>query len=346
MICVLEVIEGPARGRRIWVRENQCVEIGRVSSADFAIPSDLHLSRRHLLLDSTQSGFRVRDMGSANGTFLNNHRVSVHELKSGDRIRAGMTTFLVQLRAEGDNPHDQDGIRFGATIQSLGPETLMSDSQTRVNTSEQPGYRTLDFSNLPEMDSTLRLSVRSDEENPPSSSNSSVTRILDQDAWWCRYFQPTSISNLYEQMGPNTNDQETLVDFFRHFSKDYSIVGVINRSQLSNEARESLEYFSKSGKLTPITQTLEMVDLPNETSSRSLLTKCIGQDAMICVGNRRTPNANMLRLHANALSFPSMFRGYLAKGGAEFQRQLATDIGLALFELGPSGQVGLWLSGS
>ena len=346
MICVLEVIDGPARGRRIWVRENQCVEIGRVSSADFAIPSDLHLSRRHLLLDSTQSGFRVRDMGSANGTFLNNHRVSVQEIQSGDRIRAGMTTFLVQIRPEGDNPHDQDGIRFGTTIQSTGtvPDVLPRDTQGRGNNPEQTPYRTVDFSNLPELESTLRMPTGRDEELPPSPPLSSITRILDQEVWWCRYFQPTPVTNLYEQLTSSDGNQETLVDFFRKFSKEYSIVGVINRSQLSGEAKESLELFSKSGRLTPITQTLEMVELPNESSSRSLLSKCVGQDAMICIGNRRTPNANMLRLHANALSFPSMFRGYLSQGGSEFQRQLAVDIGLALFELGSNGQVGLWLS--
>ena len=112
MICVIDIIEGPAQGKRIWLKENQCLEVGRISSADFSIPTDSHLSRRHLLLDSTQNGFRVRDVGSANGTFLNDQRVTVHALNSGDTIRAGMSSFRISLRENDVNPHQQDGISF------------------------------------------------------------------------------------------------------------------------------------------------------------------------------------------------------------------------------------------
>ena len=73
------------------------------------------MSRRHLLLDSTQNVFRVRDVGSANGTFLNNAPVRVQELRAGDRIRAGMTIFLVSIKEGSDNPHEEDGISFSGT---------------------------------------------------------------------------------------------------------------------------------------------------------------------------------------------------------------------------------------
>ena len=71
MICVLDVTAGPARGKRFWLRSNQQIEIGRLSSADFAIPGDSHMSRRHLILEGTNSAFRVRDVGSVNYTFVN-----------------------------------------------------------------------------------------------------------------------------------------------------------------------------------------------------------------------------------------------------------------------------------
>ena len=105
MICVLEVIEGPAKGKRIWIKENQCIEIGRVSTADFAIPADLHMSRRHLLFESNLDGFRVRDIGSANGTFLNNARILVENLTTGDIVRAAPAEKDRQRRDVGGTPN-------------------------------------------------------------------------------------------------------------------------------------------------------------------------------------------------------------------------------------------------
>ncbi len=112
MICVLDILQGPAAGKRIWLRENQCIEVGRTSATDFSIPTDTHLSRRHFLLDSTGDGFRIRDIGSSNGTFLNNAKISVSELRSGDMIRAGLTTMSVTFRENDANPHASDHVAF------------------------------------------------------------------------------------------------------------------------------------------------------------------------------------------------------------------------------------------
>jgi hypothetical protein len=116
MICVLNVVQGPAAGKRIWLKESQCVEVGRSPTSDFPIPSDAHLSRHHLLLDSTGGLFRVRDLGSSNGTFLNDRRISVSELNSGDRLRAGLSTWEVEFLDSTANPHQEDGVTFSGTM--------------------------------------------------------------------------------------------------------------------------------------------------------------------------------------------------------------------------------------
>jgi pSer/pThr/pTyr-binding forkhead associated (FHA) protein len=104
MICVLDILQGPASGKRIWLKVQQCIEVGRTAAADFSIPSDTHLSRRHFLLDSTGNCFRIRDVGSSNGTFLNDKRITVAELHPGDTIRAGLTTFQVSFREDDADP--------------------------------------------------------------------------------------------------------------------------------------------------------------------------------------------------------------------------------------------------
>lgn len=100
MICVLRVIDGPAQGSQLWITRNQCLVIGRMSTADFSIPADPHLSRNHLFVEGGENYFHVRDNGSRNGTYVNNAPVSSIELHSGDVIRAGKTIFEVTLKDE------------------------------------------------------------------------------------------------------------------------------------------------------------------------------------------------------------------------------------------------------
>ncbi|MBX3421574.1 MAG: FHA domain-containing protein [Pirellulaceae bacterium] len=100
MICILKVIDGPAQGAQLWISRNQCLVIGRMSTADFSIPEDPHLSRNHLFVESGEESFRVRDAGSSNGTFVNNAPVSTVELCTGDLIRAGKSVFQVTLKDE------------------------------------------------------------------------------------------------------------------------------------------------------------------------------------------------------------------------------------------------------
>lgn len=119
MICVLDITAGPERGRRVWIKAEERLEIGRLSTADMAITTDPHMSRRHLVLEGVAQAFRLRDVGSANGTFVNAARVSNVELCHGDRVRAGSTVFEVSLLADDDNPHRRDGITF--TTAARGP---------------------------------------------------------------------------------------------------------------------------------------------------------------------------------------------------------------------------------
>lgn len=72
------------------------VTIGRAS--DCIVPiKDRYLSRRHAEIHRIEGQWVLRDLGSANGTYLNNVRVEVDQsLQSGDRIRMGDTELLFQ----------------------------------------------------------------------------------------------------------------------------------------------------------------------------------------------------------------------------------------------------------
>ena len=92
----LLVVEGAATGQEIEVESGELV-IGRNAGADLSLPDDA-LSGVHATIELSESGFRIRDLGSTNGTFVNGSRVQSTDLKHGDRISLGEHTLEVQQR--------------------------------------------------------------------------------------------------------------------------------------------------------------------------------------------------------------------------------------------------------
>lgn len=76
--------------------EGPAVSIGRASDCSIPI-KDRYLSRKHAEIISVGTGWMLKDLGSANGTYLNGTRVERDEiLKTGDRIRLGDTEIVFE----------------------------------------------------------------------------------------------------------------------------------------------------------------------------------------------------------------------------------------------------------
>ena len=71
---------------------NGVTVIGRNPECDISIPTD-EVSRRHAELRPSQDGVMVEDLGSANGTFVNDRRVTRELLKHGDELRFDQLRF-------------------------------------------------------------------------------------------------------------------------------------------------------------------------------------------------------------------------------------------------------------
>lgn len=79
------------------------VTVGNDASNDVAIPSDRSVSRLHAVLERYTTGWCIRDVGSANGTYLNGKQVvREHRLRPGDDVRVGRTRLV--LRDQGAAP--------------------------------------------------------------------------------------------------------------------------------------------------------------------------------------------------------------------------------------------------
>lgn len=84
----LTIKEGPGTGALI-VLDQARVIVGRDPSCDLMI-DDAEVSRRHARLIARNGGYAIEDLGSTNGTFINEQRIkSVMPLKTGDSIRLG-----------------------------------------------------------------------------------------------------------------------------------------------------------------------------------------------------------------------------------------------------------------
>jgi pSer/pThr/pTyr-binding forkhead associated (FHA) protein len=84
---LLVVTRGPNAGSRLALTK-PLTTVGRHPDSDIFL-DDITVSRRHAELRSEGGGFRVKDVGSLNGTYLNRERVDDAVLENGDELQIG-----------------------------------------------------------------------------------------------------------------------------------------------------------------------------------------------------------------------------------------------------------------
>lgn len=110
----LTIVEGPMKGKEFLFEEHDTFLFGRSSDCHASLPKDKCVSRFHFLLEANPPELRIRDLGSLNGTYVNEHRCGARDpgespeegrrycfpqvdLRSGDRIQVGQTVIHVVL---------------------------------------------------------------------------------------------------------------------------------------------------------------------------------------------------------------------------------------------------------
>ncbi len=91
----LEIVEGPGSGRQVVL--DRPIVIGRAQDADLVL-DDAEVSRHHARVSPASDGSAVvEDLGSSNGTFVNNSQLYERaRLDPGDELLIGVT--LLQAR--------------------------------------------------------------------------------------------------------------------------------------------------------------------------------------------------------------------------------------------------------
>lgn len=90
----IRIVVGPTPGEEIRVTQAETI-IGRDPGCDIVIQSP-GVSRRHVRLYRQNQVYLIEDLGSSNGTFVNNTRLSASAvLEDGDSLKLGSTVQLV-----------------------------------------------------------------------------------------------------------------------------------------------------------------------------------------------------------------------------------------------------------
>jgi signal transduction histidine kinase len=88
----LFVIQGADQGKRFELASTP-VALGRDNSNPIRL-HDTEVSRRHAEVRLVNQTYRILDLGSANGTFVNGQAVDQSPLRSGDRLQLGQSVML------------------------------------------------------------------------------------------------------------------------------------------------------------------------------------------------------------------------------------------------------------
>ena len=103
----IHIIQGFDQGERLEIAK-KIFRFGRDSDNDLQL-HDSEVSRFHAELQPDGDGFKVVDLGSSNGTFVNGQRTSAVRLSSGDRIQMGKTHIIIKEHGSEDaNDHSAE----------------------------------------------------------------------------------------------------------------------------------------------------------------------------------------------------------------------------------------------
>lgn len=98
--------------------------VGRDPACD-VIVNDIAVSKRHLMLEVSDAGVFVEDMGSANGTWVNGVRVRRHRLQHLDVVAIG--NHKMHVFDDASLPHG--GLDMESTVQGANAAVPLGDTQ-------------------------------------------------------------------------------------------------------------------------------------------------------------------------------------------------------------------------
>ena len=97
MLVVLQTSSDGGPGRRVQLRSDQVLKVGRSGWADFCVAGDPHLMEIHFEVCCAPQGCLVRGLSPDAPTLINGNPIEVAVAYDGDEIQAGATKFRLVI---------------------------------------------------------------------------------------------------------------------------------------------------------------------------------------------------------------------------------------------------------
>ncbi len=112
--------------------------IGRQEDCDIRIPLP-EVSRKHAEITIQDKTLKIKDLGSANGTYVNNKRIKESEISAGDRLIIGPVVFTVQIDGQ---PEKIKPVKTKLSRRTVfSPEDDLTASLDRSGSGSAPGVK-------------------------------------------------------------------------------------------------------------------------------------------------------------------------------------------------------------
>lgn len=178
----LIVIKGPDEGKQFDLPDSDTVIIGRDRNNRITL-HDTEVSRKHAELKLDAGACTLRDLGSANGTFVNTRPIREQAIVAGDHITIGQS-ILVFGGNRGDRPSGLT--QLANQIRLIGPRNEDRPSAIVKTVAEDEGSRIL---TRPDQSGSVWLKTRLASLSVMYETTQAVSHILDLDQLLARILE-------------------------------------------------------------------------------------------------------------------------------------------------------------
>ena len=137
-MAALTVQEGLSKAGEFFLQDHESIatNLGRDPTSQIHL-EDQSASRRHARIDFVGGHFKIVDLKSSNGTFVNGEKIKETLLADGDIITIGQTKFVFEaFKDSGFSPGAEDD---AAAIHQVRPEQVVTSRRTQVASNESAG---------------------------------------------------------------------------------------------------------------------------------------------------------------------------------------------------------------
>jgi FHA domain len=299
------IVKGPSGVEKAFPMRAISVTIGRSDQCDISV-KDSSMSGRHAEISKINGEIRVKDMGSANGIWLNGERVDDVELFDGDVLRLGQTSIRIDVVGgrkrpdAGLSPKVLAAIIAGVLVLAgagiAGGLYLKKRAQARRDRATLTGFL---------------AAARESQKSKPCAA--AVDKVADVARTLNSLGKPSTTSP------PKGDEARRMVAGYRELAKTYGLmVTSLNQFAAQNTSSESALAASAEQIADPEMKT-KAAEVQDLVAQRSQVTNAFIADWKK-LSQATSTYANQLDqafLQGNKAAFPDVERGVQAKSPTE-----------------------------